>query len=213
MGQKVNPKGLRLGILTTWDSRWMFSNKELYRKSILEDVKIREGLIKKFQFAIVTQVEIERAINRITIIIHAARPGMIIGRGGKGLEDVKKFVMLIMSSRKSEIDKMKIELKVEPVKKPYLNAYFVANEIAGKLIRGLPHRVVVHFAMNKAMESGARGIKVQLGGRINGAAISRREKYYEGTVPVSTIREDIDFARFPALTKSGYIGIKIWIAR
>ena len=213
MGQKVNPKGLRLGILTTWDSRWMFSNKDLYRKSILEDVRIREGLMSKFQFAVVTQVEIERAINRITIIIHAARPGMIIGRGGKGLEDVKKFVMSIMSTKKSDVDKMKIELKVEPVKKPYLNAHYVAAEIAGKLIRGLPHRVIIHFTMDKSIEAGAKGINIQLGGRIAGAAISRREKYYQGTVPVSTIREDVDFARFPALTKSGYIGVKVWIAR
>ncbi len=213
MGQKVHPKGLRLGITQQWDSRWMFTNKKMYRDSILGDVKIREGIIKKFQFAVVTQVEIERAINKITVIIHSAKPGMIIGRGGKGLEEVKKFINVIIGEKQDKRDKVKIDLKVEPVKKPHLNAHYVASDIANKLVRNLPHRVVVHYAIDRVREAGAKGVKVQLGGRIAGASISRREKYYQGSVPLSTIREDVDFARIAALTKSGYIGVKVWIAR
>lgn len=213
MGQKVHPKGLRLGVINQWDSRWMFSNKSVYRSSILGDVKIRKGIIDKFKFAVVTQVEIERAINKITVIIHSAKPGMIIGRGGKGLEDVKKFITDTIGAEKVAEDKIKIDLKVEPVKKPYLNAYYVALDIANKLVRNMPHRVIVHQAMDRVKEAGAKGIKIQLGGRINGASISRREKYYQGSVPTSTIREDVDFSRVPALTKSGYIGVKVWISR
>ena len=108
---------------------------------------------------------------------------------------------------------VKIDIKIEPVKKPYTNAFFVAQAIGEKLVRNFPHRSLVHNVMNRAMEAGVKGIKVQLGGRIAGAEISRREKYFQGTVPTSTIREEVDFARFPALTKSGYIGVKVWICR
>lgn len=213
MGQKVHPHGLRLGVIFTWDSRWMFANKKTYRETLLTDIKIRQGILHVFQFGDITQVEIERAINKITLIIHSVKPGVIIGRGGKGLEDIKKYVTQIIGNTKVRRDKIKIELKIEPVKKPYLNALFVARDIAQKLIRHLPHRIVVHHTMNRVMESGAKGIKIQLGGRIGGASISRREKYYEGTVSLSTIRENIDFAKYPALTKSGYVGVKVWIAR
>lgn len=213
MGQKVNPKGLRLGVVTAWDSRWIFSSKKRYRDNLLVDIKIREGILNKFKFAVVTRVEVERAINRINIIIHAVKPGMVIGRGGKGLEEVKKFVVNIMGAKLVEKEKVKIDIKIEPVKKPFLNAYYVAYTVATKLIRNLPHRVLVHHTMDRVMEAGAKGVKIQLGGRIGGATISRREKYYQGTVPVSTIREDIDFAKYPALTKSGYIGVKVWIAK
>ena len=167
----------------------------------------------KYEFALVTRVEIERAINRIKLIIHAVKPGMIIGRGGKGLEEVKKFITSTIGEKKIKNDKIKIDLKIEPVKKPYLNAYFVASDIALKLERNLPHRALAHQAMNRVMEAGAKGVKVQLGGRIRGATIARVEKYSEGTVPASTIREDVDYAQKPALTKSGYVGVKVWIAR
>lgn len=213
MGQKVHPHGLRLGVILTWDSRWMFANKKTYRETLLTDIKIRQGLLHAFQFGEITQIEIERAINKITLIIHSVKPGVIIGRGGKGLEDIKKYVTQIIGNAKVRREKIKIELKIEPVKKPYLNALFVARDIAQKLVRHLPHRIVVHHTMNRVMESGAKGVKIQLGGRVGGASISRREKYYEGTVSLSTIRENIDFAKYPALTKFGYVGVKVWIAR
>lgn len=212
MGQKVHPKGLRLGIIYNWSSRWFFSNKKAYREALISDSKIREMLMKKLNFASVTEIDIERAINKITLIIYSVKPGMIIGRGGKGLEEVKKFVSeFITLGKKGKA--IKLEIKIEPVKKPYLNAYFVAQTMAEKLIRNFPHRSVVHNAMNRVKEAGAKGVKIQLGGRIAGAEISRREKYFLGMMPASTIREEIDFAKYPALTKSGYIGVKVWISK
>ncbi len=212
MGQKVNPRVLRLGVTTNWNSRWFFSNKKYYRETLLSDTRIRQKLMDKFRFASITQVDIERAINRITVIIYSVKPGMIIGRGGKGLDDVKKSIVddLWIDKKNKET---KVDLKIEPVKKPYLNAYYVAQSVAERLVRGFPHRAAVHNSMNRVMESGAKGVKIQLGGRIGGAEISRREKYFQGTIPTSTIREDVDFAIFPALTKSGYIGVKVWICR
>ncbi len=212
MGQKVHPKGLRLGVIYNWDSRWFFSDKKLYREALISDIKMRQSLMKKFSFASVTQIEIERAINKITVIIYSVKPGMIIGRGGKGLEEVKKLV-LAHSKTKQKGKDVKVDLKIEPVKKPFLNAYYTAQTVADKLVRNFPHRSVVHNTMGRAMEAGAKGIKIQLGGRIGGAEISRREKYFEGTIPTSTIREDVNFAIYPALTRSGYIGVKVWICR
>jgi len=212
MGQKVNPIGLRLGIVHNWQSRWYFSDKKVYRDALLSDLKMRTALMKRFSFASVTNIDIERALKKITLIIFSVKPGMIIGRGGKGLEEVKRMIMkeLHIDTKKKEI---KIEIKIEPVKRPYLNAYYVAQTVADKLVRHFPHRAVVHNAMDRVMEARAKGIKIQLGGRIGGAEISRREKYFQGSIPTSTIREDIDFATYPALTKSGYIGVKVWICR
>lgn len=211
MGQKVHPKGLRLGILYNWNSRWFFSNKRTYKDTLISDLKLRTALMSKLRFASVTQVDIERAINKVNLIIYSVKPGMIIGRGGKGLEELRKFVETYIPLRQKGKE-IKFDPKIEPVKKPYLNAYYVAQTIAEKLVRNFPHRSVVHNTIDRAMEAGAKGIKIQLGGRINGAEISRREKYpSSANVPMSTIRADIDFAKYPALTKSGYIGVKVWI--
>jgi small subunit ribosomal protein S3 len=212
MGQKVHPRGLRLGIVYNWGSRWFFSNKKDYRVALISDISIRKVLMKKLEFASVTQIDIERAINKITLIIYSVKPGMIIGRGGKGLEDVKNEVLKFVKLGKKAKD-TKIDIKIEPVKKPYLNAYYVAQSVADKLVRGFPHRSIVHNTMNRVMEAGAKGIKIQMGGRINGAEISRREKYFQGTIPTSTIREEVEFVKYPALTKSGYIGVKVWLCR
>jgi small subunit ribosomal protein S3 len=214
MGQKVHPKGLRIGPVYNWSSRWFFSDKANYKKALLEDVQIRDQLLKRFSFASITNVDIERAINKVTVIIHAVKPGMIIGRGGKGLEEVKKNItkFLTVPQKKKKKD-IKIDLKIEPVKKSYLNAYYVAQTISDKLVRSFPHRAAVHNAMNKVMESGAKGVKVQLGGRIAGAEISRKEKYFQGNIPTSTVRENIDYALYPARTKSGYVGVKVWVCK
>lgn len=208
----MHPKGLRVGVVYNWNSRWFFTNKKTYRDTLLSDINIREKLMRKFKFASVVQIDIERAINKITVIIYSVKPGMIIGRGGKGLEDVKKSIMQDLPKDKKSKE-MKVDLRIEPVKKPYVNAYYVAQMVAEKLVRGFPHRGVVHSSMNRVIEAGGRGVKIQLGGRIAGAEISRREKYFQGTIPTSTIREDIDFAVYPALTKSGYIGVKVWICK
>lgn len=212
MGQKVHPRGLRLGIVYNWNSRWFFSNKRTFKDSLISDLKIRKILMQKLAFSSVTQIDIERAINRITLIIYAVKVGMIIGRGGKGLEEIKQFVL--DSLKKGEkVKELKIDIKIEPVKKPFLNSYYVAQMVAEKLVKNFPHRSTVHNAMNKVMEAGAKGVKIQLGGRVGGAEISRREKYFLGSVPTSTIREDVDLARYPALTRSGYVGVKVWICK
>ena len=212
MGQKVNPRGLRLGIIYNRSLRWFFSNKKDYREALTSDVAIRDTLMRKLSFASITQVDIERAINKLTLIIYSVKPGMIIGRGGQGLEDVKRYIAKYLKTD-GKIKEFKLDIKIEPVKKPYLSAYYVAQMVAEKIVKGFPHRSVVHNSMNRVIEAGGRGVKIQLGGRIAGAEISRREKNFQGTIPTSTIREDVDFARFPALTRSGYVGVKVWLCR
>ena len=212
MGQKVHPRGLRLGIVYNWNSRWFFSNKRLFKDSLISDLKIRKILMNKLAFSSVTQIDIERAINRITLVIYAVKVGMIIGRGGKGLEEIKQFVLDNLK-KGEKVKELKIDIKIEPVKKPFLNSYYVAQLVAEKLVKNFPHRSTVHNAMNKVMEAGAKGVKIQLGGRVGGAEISRREKYFLGTIPTSTIREEVDLARYPALTRSGYVGVKVWICK
>lgn len=217
MGHKIHPKGFRLGTVFSWDSRWYAGNND-YKKFVVEDFRIRETLYKKLQIAGLTRVEIERSINKLNIIIHVVRPGMVIGRGGRGMEDIKLFIeKMILEHRKLNNRKdralTKIDIRVEPEKDPYLNARFVATQIAEQLAKRLPHKRVVFFAIEKVMGSGAKGVKVILGGRIGGAEISRRETYKKGSIPLSTIREKVDFAALPSLTKSGYIGVKVWICK
>lgn len=200
-----------MGISQTWTSRWFFSNKKTFKDALISDIHIREKLMQKFKFASVTQIDIERAIKKVSAIIYAVKPGMIIGRGGKGLEEVKKYIVADLDKKPNK--DLKVEIKIEPVKKPYLSAYYVAQMVAEKIIKGFPHRAIVHHTMDRVMEAGAKGVKIQLGGRINGAEISRREKYFLGSIPTSTIRENVEFVRYPALTKSGYIGVKVWLCK
>jgi small subunit ribosomal protein S3 len=211
MGQKVNPNALRLGILHTWDSRWFTDRKKDFRKALLEDIKLRDLLMKHLKQAGIAQVEIERSIKKIDIILHVARPGVAIGRGGEELAKTKKLVEAFFKKHDSEV---KVDIsKIEPVKKPDLDAYLVAQSIVDQLERRIPHKRVVNQTMSRVMNAGAKGVKIMLGGRIAGAEISRKEKYSRGTVPLSTIRADVRFAKVPALTKSGYVGVKVWICR
>ncbi|OGG15982.1 30S ribosomal protein S3 [Candidatus Gottesmanbacteria bacterium RIFCSPHIGHO2_02_FULL_39_14] len=218
MGHKVNPIGFRLGVIFTWDSRW-FADKNQYKNFVLEDAFIREAVFNKVKIAGLTKIEIERSINTLNIILHVVRPGVVIGRGGQGLEELKKFIQQkIVEHRKKRnlLDKkniVKLDLRVEPVKEPNLNAHFVATQIAEQLEKRLPHKRVVNFALEKMTNSGARGAKIILAGRIAGAEIARRETYKTGTIPLSTLRENIDFAKVAALTKSGYVGVKVWICK
>ncbi|MFH0864033.1 MAG: 30S ribosomal protein S3 [Candidatus Gottesmanbacteria bacterium] len=213
MGQKINPNGFRLGILNTWNSRW-FADDKRYKDFLLEDVKIRRALTAKLKPAGISKIEIERSINKIDIILHVSRPGMVIGRGGSGLDEVKKFVESIISPLKNKTEsKLKLEIKVEPIKQPNLDANLVAIMIADQLAKRLPQRRVVGAAIDKVMGAGAKGVKVILSGRIGGADISRRETYKNGTIPLSTLRENIDFASYPSLTRSGYVGVKVWICK
>jgi len=210
VGQKINPKAVRLGLLYTWSSRW-FADKKQYKEFLLSDVKIRRALMTRLKPAGISHVEIERSINKIDITIHVSRPGIVIGRGGAGLEEIKKFISKIISSPSSS--KLKLEIKVEPVKEPNLDAYLVGLMIADQLAKRLPQRRVAAVAMEKVMTAGAKGIKIILSGRIGGADISRRETYKTGMMPLSTLRENIDFAVCPSLTRSGYVGVKVWICK
>jgi len=209
MGNKVNPKLFRLGPLNTWESRW-FDDKK-YGEVLLQDFNLRKAVMDKLKNAGVSKIEIERSINSIKVTIFVSKPGIVIGRGGAGLEELKKFLNAIIEKNKSGKNMPKIDIRIEPVKDPNTDAYLVAKNISDQLIRRLPAKRVINFAVEKAMSSGAKGIRVVLSGRIGGAEIGRREKLQRGTVPLSTIRENVSFASVPALTKKGYIGVKVWI--
>jgi len=208
VGQKVNPMILRLGPNLAWKSRW-FEDKK-YKETLLEDYKIRKSLMERLKNAGISAIEIERSINSIKITAYVSKPGMVIGRGGTGLEELKVFLVKLLD-RKQIKNQLKIDLQVEPIKEPNLNAYLVARNVSDQLIRRLPAKRVMKSTVERVMGSGAKGVRIVLSGRIGGAEISRREKLQVGTVPLSTIRENIDYASSPALTKKGYIGVKVWI--
>jgi small subunit ribosomal protein S3 len=212
MGQKINPKGFRVGIVFPWSSRW-YAGGRMYKELVFADAKLREVLMAKLKPAGLAQVVIERSINKVKVVLHVSRPGIVIGRGGSGLEDLKKFIQKHMDKMHKGENKTKIELAVEPIKEPNLNAYLVGQNIADQMIRRMMHKRVCNQAIDRVMTAGAKGVRIILAGRIGGAEIARREKYQAGTVPLSTIREEVDFATVPALTKSGYVGIKVWICR
>ena len=211
MGQKVNPHVIRLGQVHTWSSRWF--NERAYKDVVIEDYGLRTMLMKKLRSAGIASVEIERSINNVRIIMHVSRPGIVIGRGGSGLEELKKGIVTFFRKQRNGKAAPKIDIRVEPVKEPNLNAYLVANNIVDQLVRRLPFKRVLNSTSERVMGSGAKGVKIILSGRIAGAEIGRREKIHVGTVPTSTIREPISYAQVPALTKKGYIGVKVWINR
>lgn len=206
MGQKINPIGFRLGVSATWDSRW-FANTKKYPELLKEDIQIRDILMKKLRPAGISKIEIERAVNKVKIIIHVTRPGVLIGKGGSGLLDLKKFLMNQLKIK----DENKIEIAPMDVRAPDLQAYLVAQNISEQLVRRLPAARVMNQAVERVMQAGAKGVKVALSGRIGGAEIARREWKALGSIPLHTLRANIDFAIYPALTKSGYVGVKVWI--
>ncbi|KKQ51954.1 30S ribosomal protein S3 [Candidatus Woesebacteria bacterium RIFCSPHIGHO2_01_FULL_39_17] len=211
MGQKVNPVGFRVGTFNPWKSRW-FADGLKYKEYLFEDIKIRKAVMNKLRLAGVTSVEIERLPKSMVIIMTVSRPGVVIGRGGTGLEELKKFILDVIEKTKSDnVKDLKIDLRVNEVKNPELSAYLVASRIASELERRIPHRRVVSKTIERVMQSGALGIKVVLSGRIAGAEISRTEKYHDGSVPSQTLRENIDYAQVPALLKRGYVGVKVYI--
>lgn len=212
MGQKVNPKGFRLGVVYTWNSRWFAKNGK-YGNLVLEDAKIRKALLAKLKPAGVARVEIDRSINAMTLTIYVARPGVVIGRGGQGLEELKQYIGVLLGGKKKKENLAKIDLRIEPVKDPSLDAYLMATNIAEQLARRMPYKRILRQSLDRMMQSGAKGGRILLAGRIGGAEIARREKAQAGKLPLSTLREHIDFASVPALTKSGYVGVKVWINR
>ncbi len=211
MGQKVNPQILRLGSVYNWSSRW-FDDKK-YKDVLLEDYNIRKTLMAKLAAAGISEVEIERSINSLKLTVNVSRPGMVIGRGGSGLEEVKDYLYKFLKIQKNSKSAPKIDIRIEPIKEPNLDAFLVAKNISDQLVKRLPHRRVLAQTVERVMGAGAKGVRIIISGRVGGAEIGRREKVQRGTVPLSTIRERINFASVPALTKKGYVGIKVWINR
>lgn len=208
MGQKIHPIGFRMGIGLGWQSRWFASSKK-YHLFVLEDLKIRDLLMVKLKPAAIASVDIERSINKLKVIIYVARPGVLIGRGGTGLTELKKFLMKNMNIK----DENALEIAPREVRSADLSAYLVAQSIADQLIKRLPAQRVINQTIDRVMRAGAKGVRVRLAGRIGGAEIARREGKTIGTLPLHTLRADIDFAIYPALTKSGFVGVKVWINR
>jgi small subunit ribosomal protein S3 len=201
VGQKTNPIGFRLGIIRDWNSRW-FSDKE-YAKLLHEDLNIRSFLKKRLAGASVSKIEIERTHNKMTIIIHTGRPGVIIGRKGAELEALQK-VLRQMADRD-------IFIKVQEVRRADVDSQLVAENIGNQMVRRVSHRRAMKRAISNAMKLGAKGIRITAKGRLGGAEMSRYEKYREGVVPLHTLRADIDYAQYHARTTYGVIGIKVWI--
>lgn len=211
MGQKVNPTGFRIGSTFTWKSRW-YVDPSKYADLAHEDYTLRRYLEEKLANAQVVQVDIERSLTVIKIILFVARPGVVIGKGGSNLEEVKKGVEAIINApAKQQKSKIKADIRVEEVTNPELSAKLIAETIAQQILKRFPHRRAVSQALEKVMQAGAKGVKIALSGRIGGAEISRTEKYAQGSVPTQTLRANIDYYQVPARTRSGYVGIKVWI--
>ncbi|EGO2703747.1 30S ribosomal protein S3 [Enterococcus faecalis] len=203
MGQKVHPIGMRVGIIRDWDAKW-YAEKE-YAEFLHEDLRIRKFIATKLADAAVSTIEIERAANRVNISIHTAKPGMVIGKGGSEVENLRKELNKLTSKR--------VHINIVEIKKPDLDAKLVGEGIARQLENRVAFRRAQKQAIQRAMRAGAKGIKTQVSGRLNGADIARSEGYSEGTVPLHTLRADIDYAWEEADTTYGKLGVKVWIYR
>jgi len=204
VGQKVNPVGLRVGIIRDWESKW-YAGKD-FGDLLLEDVKIREHLKNKLKDSAVSRIEIERAANRVNVTIHTAKPGMVIGKGGSEVENLRGAITKIAGGKK-------VHINISEIKHPDLDAILVAESIAQQLERRVSFRRALKQAIQRTMRSGAKGIKTAVSGRLGGAEIARTEGYSEGTVPLHTLRADIDYGTAEAHTTYGRIGVKVWIYR
>lgn len=203
MGQKVNPVGLRVGIIRDWESRW-YAGKD-YADLLHEDIRIRDYIFKRLKDAAVSRVEIERAANRVNVTIHTGKPGMVIGKGGSEVETLRKQLSALTGKR--------VHINIHEIKQPELDATLVAQNIAQQLERRISFRRALKQAIQRTLRFGAKGIRAQVSGRLGGADIARTEGYNEGTVPLHTLRADIDYGTAEAHTTYGIIGVKVWIYR
>ncbi|GLI84474.1 MULTISPECIES: 30S ribosomal protein S3 [Rossellomorea] len=203
MGQKVHPVGLRVGVIRDWESKW-YADKD-YANLLHEDIKVREYIAKRLVDASVSKVEIERAANRINITIHTAKPGMVIGKGGTEVEALRKAL--------NELTAKRVHINIVEIKRADVDAKLVAENIARQLENRVSFRRAQKQTIQRAMRAGAKGIKTQVSGRLGGADIARAEHYSEGTVPLHTLRADIDYAHAEADTTYGKLGVKVWIYR
>lgn len=204
MGQKVNPHGLRVGVIKNWDSRW-FVKKKQFADAIVEDYKLRKFLKKKLYSAGIPKIEIEKDENRVRLFIHCAKPGMVIGKGGAEIEALRVQCEKLINKT--------VFINIVEVQSIDLNAQLVAESIAQQLERRISFRRAMKQAMSRSMKAGAKGIKTQVSGRLGGAEIARAEHYHEGTIPLQTIRADIDYGFAEAKTTYGIIGVKVWICK
>jgi len=202
MGQKVNPVGFRTGIMIGWKSRWYASKRE-FADLLIEDQKIRKYTHKKYKFAGISKVEIERTRDEVKVIMFAARPGVIIGRKGQEIEQLQDELQALVGRR--------INIKIEEISRPELQAQLVAEDIAEQLVKRASFRRTMKRSMEQTMEAGAKGIKIQLAGRLGGAEMARREKQISGSIPLSTLRAKIDYGLVEAKTAQGHIGVQVWI--
>lgn len=202
MGQKVNPNGLRLGINKDWEAKW-YANKKDFSKNLLTDIKIREYFEKNLKNAGIAKVEIERTSKKCEVTVHTSKPGIMIGKGGEEIEKLKKKL--------SNITGENIQISIVDIKKADLNAKLVADSIANQITNRASFRMAQKRAIRNAMKAGAKGIKTQVSGRLGGADMARNEGYTEGTIPLHTLRADVDYATAEADTTFGKIGVKVWI--
>jgi small subunit ribosomal protein S3 len=203
MGHKVHPYGFRLGVSRTWSAKW-YADKD-YRVLLQEDIAIRRLVEKRLANASVSQVEIERGINHVTVTVHTAKPGIVIGKGGANVETLRKQV--------GEITTRKVKLEIKEIRQPELDAYLVAMNIAQQLGRRIAFRKAMKQAVQRTMKAGAKGVKVAVSGRLGGAEMARREWDKEGRIPLGTLRADISYGQVHAHTTYGRIGVKVWIYR
>lgn len=204
MGQKINPHGLRVGVIKDWDSRW-YANKSTFGDTLVEDYNVRNFIKKKLYAAGVPQIVIERFADKVKIHIYCAKPGIVIGRGGTEIEKLRVAVEAMM--------KKTVSINIIEVKQPDLNAQLVAESIATQLENRISFRRAMKQSIGKAMKFGAKGIKIRCSGRLGGAEIARVESYHEGTIPLQTIRADVDYGTAESATTYGRIGVKVWIYR
>ena len=203
MGQKVNPHGLRVGVIKDWDAKW-YADKKNFADNLIEDNKIREYLKKKLYTAGISKIEIERAAKRVKVNIHTAKPGMVIGKGGQSIEELK------VELKKVVADKF-VLINIVEVKTPENNAQLMAENIAAQLEKRISFRRAMKQTMQRAMKHGIKGVKTACSGRLGGAEIARTEQYHEGTIPLQTLRADIDYGFAEADTTYGKIGVKVWV--
>ena len=205
MGQKVNPHGLRVGVIQDWDAKWI-ADKKNFAKFIKEDDSIRTFLKKKYYQAGISKIVVERAEGKVTVDIHTGRPGVLIGKAGAGAEEIKAEVQKIAKD-------VAVTINIVEVKRPDMDAQLVAEGIATQLEKRVSFRRAMRQCMGRAIRSGAKGIKTMVAGRLDGAEIARCEQYHEGSIPLHTLRADIDYGFAEALTTFGIIGVKVWIYR
>ena len=206
MGHKTHPIGFRLGVIKDWQSRWFAGNSKDYSIQVLEDIKIRKVIQTQYAEAGISRVEIERSAQDLTVNIHTARPGIVIGRGGQRVDELRKAV-------ESAAGGKRVRLNVLEIRAPELDANLVARNVADQLERRVMFRRATRQAVMRTMQAGAKGIKVVISGRLGGAEIARREKVMDGRVPLHTLRADIDYGLAEAATTMGRIGVKVWIYR